>query len=299
MDSRTTPVRLIIGALVAVSMCCSGLTIVASQPAAAEVGGCATCDGPSPEPEPDPAPDPSPSGGEGRFYGAAALFTKDGQVVDSGAGASCQDCEWKWKRACAPGQIGCSELMTCPADSGPDLERWRVYLWRGGEIVSQDTVCIGDESDIVTTEDVAEQVDRVWEAAVPPQRPTMQPPGGRTAVQLATYFHSGQPERMPATDVDVFNFTVSVSARGEWEWTFEPGVTKTVHTPGSAYGDPRPEFMHTYESVGARTVVLNTTWWGQFTVADNGPYDIDTPATQGPYELPIDVVELPNVTTAN
>lgn len=169
----------------------------------------------------------------------------------------------------------------------------------GGDWQRQGTICVGDETDFVTADDVALEITESWEAVVPEQNPSMQSPGGRTAVNLATYFHSGQPKRMPKTDVDVFNFTATVSARGEWEWTFEPGVTKTFNMPESTYGERNARVRHTYTTAGTNTVVLNTTWWGQFSVGGNGPYDIDTPATQGPYELPIDVIELPNVITAN
>jgi hypothetical protein len=97
---------------------------------------------------------------------------------------------------------------------------------------------------------------------------------------------------MPAATVPVFNFEVTVTARGEWEWTFEPGFTREFDIPGNTYTDANPQVVHTYETTGARTVTLTTRWWGSFTVGDRGPYDIETPATQGPYDIPLDVVEL-------
>lgn len=150
-------------------------------------------------------------------------------------------------------------------------------------------VCIGDPEDILTVEDVGEEIKKQWVAYVPEQKPTMQPPNGKALVNLPAIFHSGQPKEMPETSADVFNFTVNVKARGEWAWEFAPGVTRTFDVPGSTY--PDDEVSHTYAQSGPQNVVLNTRWWGSFTVGNEGPWDIETPATQGPYELPLEVVE--------
>ena len=144
-------------------------------------------------------------------------------------------------------------------------------------------------------EDVGEEIQEQWVAYVPVQAPTMQPPDGRALVNLPAIFHSGQPAEMPATDVDVFDFTVAVRARGEWVWTFAPGAVRIFDIPGSTY--PDDEVSHTYTDTGERTVSLSTNWWGSFTVGNEGPWDIETPATQGPYELPLNVVEASPVLT--
>lgn len=44
-------------------------------------------------------------------------------------------------------------------------------------------------------------------------------------------------------------------------------------------------------SAGAHVVELTTNWWGTFHVGGYGPYDIETPATQGPYRLALTVTE--------
>lgn len=150
-------------------------------------------------------------------------------------------------------------------------------------------ICIDDADDIVTLADIDREIQRQWIAYVPEQRPSMQPPNGRALVNLPTIFDSGQPAEMPSTAVPVFNFTVDVTARGEWTWTFAPGVTKSFDIPRSTY--PDDEVSHTYTEVDHQTVILNTRWWGSFTVGEEGPWDIPTPATQGPYELPVEVVE--------
>ena len=69
---------------------------------------------------------PAPDGGENGFYGEAALFTRAGEVVDSGAGSACPGCQWKWELACSPGDIGCSDDIPCSVanDGVQDGLRW-------------------------------------------------------------------------------------------------------------------------------------------------------------------------------
>ncbi|MET9020158.1 hypothetical protein ABZV93_09275 [Actinopolymorpha sp. NPDC004070] len=167
-----------------------------------------------------------------------------------------------------------------------------VYLMRTGTAWQlRDSVCLGDPNDVVTTADVGNEVRKNWAVWVPPQQLSVQPANARTLVNLPTYFQSGQPQRMPAKTVHVFNFDVTVTAEGEWKWTFEPGVTKTFDTPGSSYDDSDPKVSYTYDKVGPRAVQLNTSWHGRFSVGAYGPYDIAQPAVQGPGQIDLDVVE--------
>jgi len=142
---------------------------------------------------------------------------------------------------------------------------------------------------VLTVEDVGEEIKRQWVAYVPKQRPRTQPPDGRALVNLPVIVHSGQPETMGPVDINVFNFTVTVTARGEWTWSFAPEVRRTFDIPGSTYPDTR--VSHTYTAAGEQTITLTTAWWGSFSVGDQGPWDIPTPATQGPTTIPIEVVE--------
>ena len=176
------------------------------------------------------------------------------------------------------------------ARTGLDGRPFSVWLTDdAGTSTFVDYICIDDADDIVTLADIDREIQRQWIAYVPEQRPSMQPPNGRALVNLPTIFDSGQPAEMPSTAVPVFNFTVNVTARGEWAWTFAPGVTESFDIPGSTY--PDDAVSHTYTEVDHQTVILNTRWWGSFTVGEEGPWDIPTPATQGPYELPVEVVE--------
>ncbi|MGW0229008.1 hypothetical protein ACWDWO_11900 [Actinopolymorpha singaporensis] len=167
-----------------------------------------------------------------------------------------------------------------------------VYLLRtGAGWKMRGTVCLGEPDDVVTTADVGEEVRKNWAVWVPPQRLSVQPANSRTLVNLPTYFQSGQPQQMPAKTVHVFNFDVTVTAEGEWEWTFESGVTRKFDTPGSSYDDSDPQVSYTYDTAGPRSVELNTSWHGRFRVGAYGPYDIAQPAVQGPGQIDLEVVE--------
>ncbi len=215
-------------------------------------------------------------------------------VSAPGGGGSDESTEWRLTRACElGGQYICHTPATCIAGQAgnPDGLLFETYYRRnGGDWLRANDICLGPgEMDPLTVEDVGNEVRDRWIAYVPAQDPSMQPPDGTALVNLPAIFHSGQPAEMPETSVPVFNFTVNVKARGEWIWTFAPGITRPFDVPGSTYPDQRVSY--TYTHAGDQTVVLNTRWWGSFTVGKQGPWDIQTPATQGPYNLPLSVVE--------
>lgn len=266
-----------------------GIDVTGGAPPASAAGVvCPRCDD-------APPPVPDPDGGEGRFTGSAALFTPGGEVVDSGEGPSCPGCEWRSEPACVPkGGQECWNTLKCGRDPDEEVEiYWDVYLRRPGDADFSRVarVCMGEDDEMVTTEDVGREVRTVWTAYVPKQRPTMQPPNGKTLVHLPTYFDSGQPERMGERQVPVLDFTITLTAEGEWTWTFEPGVSRTFDNPGSTYKEANPDVQYTYTTPGDRNVILQTKWWGTFYVGSHGPYTIDDPATQTSDPLHVDVVE--------
>lgn len=282
----------------ATSFVCALVAADLLAPAAHATPGCAKCGN---DPEPQPQPGPAPHGDRDGFVGQAALMNKSGQVVDAGA-STCPGCQWRLQKACElGGQVICHTLLQCGTNpDGSTRFVNDVFLMRPGTTWQlRGSLCLGDNEDPLTPDDIWQQVTTQWRALVPRQTPTVQPPDGRAIVQLPTYFHSGQPAQMPATTLPVFNFQVTVTARGQWTWTFEPGTTKHFDIPGSHYDDPNPVVNHTYHTTGPRTVTLTTQWWGTLTIANRGPYDIATPAIQGPYDIPLDVIELQPVLGAN
>lgn len=262
----------------------------ATQPAEAAGPGCGWCHDPPP-----PDPQPGPDGGSSGFSDETVLIGHYGGVVDSG-GESCEGCVWRTAPMCVNEGGLCQESVRCgPGDKGV---LHTVYLTRPGEgEESVGALCLRPGADPVTKDDVWREVRSQWTVWVPEQRISMQPPEGETIVNLPTYFHSGQPQQMPPETVPVFDFEVTLTARGEWEWRFEPGVTRTFDVPGSYYDDPNPEVRYTYQSTGDRDVVLETRWWGSFSVSDHGPYDIEEPATQTSDPIALDVRQAGSVLT--
>lgn len=128
MAGRHPAIRLIVAFLSVAGLIWSVLMVEQATPATAGTKKCPLCDGPTPEPQPDP----EPQGGEGRFFGSAALLTKDGEVIDSGAGSSCPDCEWHWFPMCSGGDLDCTEPARCE-DAGGDYTNvlYWVHLRRG------------------------------------------------------------------------------------------------------------------------------------------------------------------------
>lgn len=297
LDSRT-PTAILTAALLAV-----GLLVAAPSSALADPPQPPrSCDPDCPSDPPDKSDDPpgEPKGGDGLFTGAA-LFSRNGDVVSAPGGSSGDTIEWRLAQACGlGGRDICHALATCnagPPGDADDGKLFESYFRRdGGPWVQTNDLCLGrDEPRPVTVEDVGNEIRDRWIAYVPMQDPSMQPPDGKALVNLPAIFDSGQPAEMPETAVPVFNFTVNLRARGEWIWTFAPGVHRSFGIPGSTYPDQRVSY--TYGQAGQQTVILNTRWWGSFTVGNQGPWDIQTPATQGPYNLPLTVVQAKPVLT--
>lgn len=263
-----------------------GITYLPSKAGAESPNG--QCPLSCPDPPSPPGP---PDGGPGRFSGTA-LFTRDGEVISSGDDStSCAGCTWEVIPLCTPSNPhDCHEHRRYCTRVNPGSLPHEIWLIRPAG--SRDFVrylCIGDPDDLLTVDDVATAVSQKWLVLVPEQDPSVQPPGGRTLVNLPTIFDSGQPARMDSETVRVFNFDVTVAAVGEWTWHFAPGATETFTQPGSQYPDTTVSFI--YRTADSYDVTLDTEWKGQFFVGDHGPYDIAHPATQGPYHLPIEVVE--------
>ncbi|MDQ1629816.1 MAG: hypothetical protein QOI54_3560 [Actinomycetota bacterium] len=107
-------------------------------------------------------------------------------------------------------------------------------------------------------------------------------------MNLPTLFASGEPKSLRTDPFDVLGFTVVVTARARWEWSFEPGVRETFGEPGGAY--PDDSVAHTYVSAGVRRVGLTTFWRAQFTVNGDGPFAVPGPElskTAAPLVVPV------------
>lgn len=234
-----------------------------------------------------------------RFVGQAVLYVPGrGKVAaskDHSSGSECTGCEWMLSPACLNNSVtrerGSDALCegavaVCPR---PGEVSFRVYFRRSeGEPWKQvDQVCLGADSQPVTSAQVAAAVREPFEKLVPKQRPGFQPAGG-ALVHLPTIFYSGQPQATDGT-VEVLGLDVTIRARPTWRWRFDTGVERTFHRLGGRY--PNKDVTHTYPTTGRRVVVVVTEWRGTYAVNGQAPQPIPAPVVQTSSPLPVEVFE--------
>ncbi len=126
---------------------------------------------------------------------------------------------------------------------------------------------------VITPDMVATQFQALsW----PESRLEIQPPGGRTLVNLETNFYTGNTEPTSQT-VTLLGQQVEIEATpSSWTWRHGDGTDQTTSEPGRAY--PDLDITHTYTAVGdALSPSVDTTYSGRYRV--NGGSWIDIPAT--------------------
>lgn len=242
-----------------------------------------------------------PDGGDKKFSGSV-LVSEDGKVAQAPGsdGSTCEDCHWNLEPVCQiGGQYTCGEQMRCTGedDPRPDMRTMYDVMFRQGDSPWErvDSFCMDNADDAHDAEDVGEQVREQWVSYVPDLKPSAQPADNKTLVGLDTIFHSGQPAKMPEKTIPVYNFEIRLTATGEWFWTFEPGVSDSFQIPGSRH--PDTTVAHVYQRIGDYEPSVRTEWHGTFWVGNEGPFEIPTPATQGPEEIAMQVVESSPVLT--
>ncbi|HEY6739377.1 MAG TPA: hypothetical protein VI076_11055 [Actinopolymorphaceae bacterium] len=240
-------------------------------------------------------------GSSGKFEGAA-LFSDKGTVFQPGStgssGSTCEGCAWHVRQQCeVGGRYVCHQPMRCDSDNDgrPDSRQMEVRFmgpndpdWR-----HVGSYCEGIEGELHTVEDIGQQVQADWKAYLPELRPTMEPRGTRTLVDFRTIFHSGQPATFGPKEIPVYDFTIRLEAKGRWFWQFEPETAeKAFDLPGSRW--PDKTVGHDYTKAGDYSPTVRAEWQGQFWVGTQGPWEIQTPATQGPASLQLQVIEKKN-----
>lgn len=195
--------------------------------------------------------------------------------------ASCRDCAWRLTTPCIEpalgtpfsDQPGCTSVTRgCPG--GELLRAW--FRGNGSDWRPIGLVCLGPGGPL-TVDGVSEAVrDRV-ERAVPPLRPSAQPPAGVLA-QLPVVFVSGQPGGAQEWEMSLPAARVDVRATPRWVWSFGDGGRLSTADPGRRY--PVGGIGHVYRAAGVRAVEVTTEWSATFTVAGLGPFPVDEPVRQ-------------------
>ncbi len=203
--------------------------------------------------------------------------------------ASCDGCAWALTPSCAGNDEvidnGCAATVTlCPA---PAL-RYDILRRLPGEVAFTfvGSTCIRPGAPL-TVDAILPAVRDHFIDRLPDAHPQFQPAAGALA-QVPAIFAAGQPGTIGRDTFDLAGFTVVLTADATWTWDFGDGHSQTYDRPGGAY--PNDDVTHTYTSSEDRTVVLTTTWAGEFLVDGLGPFEVaGAPVTQvsAPLELPV------------
>ncbi len=166
--------------------------------------------------------------------------------------------------------------------------QYRVYMRHAGEPWTLiDTVCLGPGQKPASVADVGEIVRERVVNYLPDASPSFQPAQG-ALVNLPTIFAAGEPASITTDPFDVLGFTIVVTAKAHWDWTFEDGVTESFDQPGGGY--PNDAVTYTYRDVGGRQVSVTTSWDATFTVDGDGPFQVPggvITKTAGPLAVPV------------
>jgi len=203
--------------------------------------------------------------------------------------ATCTDCQWTVSPACLANGPNDDALCMMAVSSCPrPAIMMRVYLRHGtGPWQLIDTICLGPGQRPTPVADVSEIVRERVVNYLPDAAPSFQPAQGGL-VNLPTIFAAGEPASIQTESFDVLGFTVVVTAKARWEWTFDHGVTKPFDKPGGAY--PNDDVAYTYSDAGGRDVSVTTYWDASFTLDGDGPFQVpggEISKTAGPITVPV------------
>jgi hypothetical protein len=130
--------------------------------------------------------------------------------------------------------------------------------------------------------------------ALPPLRPTFQPPGG-ALTGLPVNFSTGQ-QNLRHARLDVLGVSIELDATPRWEWQWGDGRSLATADPGGRY--PTMTVTHTYLRNGLQIVRVTSRWRARFTVEGLGPYPVPGVDLSQATGLRVDVRPARSVLTA-
>lgn len=196
-----------------------------------------------------------------------------------------------------------------------DGARWRMepYLWNPAAPGTDYQECITDDGEegiiyvvyrndvevgrvCFSPEDRAEQdnpirlvIREFHRLSWPGSTLSVQPPGGRTLVNLRTIFFTTNTEPTVQT-VRLVGKQVEIEATPtEYTWHFGDGTSRATTSPGRPY--PDEDVVHTFARKGAVSARVDTTYRGRYRL-DGGPWmDIPEPHTVAGQSVRLQVLE--------
>ena len=192
---------------------------------------------------------------------------------------------------------GCGGEVQCEGDDEPTnvYSRPEVYhraqggwVWTGGGEGNEsgdgwwyvETICNAPQEYVPTEADVWRAVRQL---AFPGAEAQIQPPNGRTLVDLDTNFYTDSPREWGPRDLQVGEATVQVRATvQEYHWDFGDGSSNVTTSPGAPY--PDKEIVHAYGQTGSFTPSVTLMYHVEWQYDGNGwaPFDDLLPASASP-----------------
>ena len=267
------PARILIAVPVVVGLLAPGLAVtdLLGEPRSAAVAaGQVPSAGPT-----DITVDPDDS--RDRFVGTGGVVVDQPSYgTDRVQSYVCPGCVWRTSTACEDtGEGDCLEVSRgCPMG----MRKVRVWLTRPGEAERMvGWACIGRRGP-VTPDQVQTRVRDRFIRRVPPVRPSCQP-ASAAVVGIPVVCASGQPGALAVREFSLAHRQVRITVQPRWTWTFEPGRVLTTTRPGGPW--PDTSVTHTFLRPGTRTVAVQVTWAGSYTIDGAGPYAVSGTVDQG------------------
>lgn len=208
-----------------------------------------------------------------------------------------------WTPTCDLNMPDRSHVAMCPAAQlcpTTDQDRAQVRMWQWtrrwdtatGRPVTHwsvtDTLCVSGDDPVQNVHALMlrEFQDRVRLMKAPLH---IQPPNGRTLVNLDTIFWTVDPSRTFA-DIPILGHSVDLRILPTvYTWRFGDGTQSETVTPGGPY--PNKDVTHQYLGTGAVRPSLAVTYRGQYRVDGSGWIDMVGTATVDGPDVELTVVE--------
>ncbi len=202
-----------------------------------------------------------------------------------------QSSVWAVFQICKDGTSGGAEVCSNPrvCTLGGTIGTW-YSVTRDGVFVGE--ACLTDtESTKHKRVSIRSLVIKQFERLSWPASPlVVQPPGGKTLVNLETVFYTTN-VGFTEVPINLLGFEIRVKAEPiKYAWRFGDGATSTTTTPGAPY--PDFDVFHVYESVDKVDVSVDTTYGNASFSVDGGAWqDIDSTLLVSGAAVELEVLE--------